>query len=161
MADSAYNPLLGHGPINQCERCWAMDQAMPTEAQLKLLVSQDLGAEDLVFHPKAMNQDQAVAAEILTAALSRYVRHFGVHLAGARMNAAIRWLRVEAKIHAVHSRILEARQDINRRAELCRMFADGGSALDMDERLAAILAEPTPDYPGKAEDDAWLAEGRR
>jgi hypothetical protein len=149
MADTAYNPLLGHGPMHQCERCWAIDQAMPTEAQLKLLVSQDLGAEDLSFHPKAMNQDQAVAAELMTAVLARYVRAFGVHLAGARLNAALSWLRVEAKIHAVHGRILEARRDINARARERYDVGDtaGGQA---------IQNEPTPDYPGKEQDDAYL-----
>lgn len=137
----------------QCQRCKAIDDAVPTEAQLLLLVSGDLNPEDLEFHPVAMNQSQAVAAEMLTASLSRYVKAFGVETSGARLQAALSWLRIEARIHRIQERRREARKDINARARAA--WQSGGEAA-----ARAIEAEPTPDYPGKARDDAWLAGGR-
>lgn len=136
-----------------CPRCKAIDDAMPTEAQLLLLVSGDLNPEDLEFHPKPMNQAQAVASELVASSLAKFVKAYGVETAGARLQAALSWLRIEARIHRISERRREARKDINARARAA--WQSGGEAA-----ARAIEAEPTPDYPGKARDDAWLAGGR-
>jgi hypothetical protein len=157
MADTA--TLIGRPPPQPaCVRCHAHDQAVPLEAQLHILASEDLQLAELTFRPRPMNLKQAVAAEVLTSALWKFVDAFGLDTAGARMACMVDVLRHQAKYSLVSRRILEARADINRRALEAELFYDGGSALDVEERIAAILTEPTPDYPGKAKDDAWMRE---
>lgn len=146
MADSERLP-------HSCERCKSIDDAVPTEAQLELLVSSDLNIEDLAFVPRAMSTEQAVASALLASALSKFARAYGVEVTGARLQSALGWLRVESRIFRIHNRIQEARADINARARAA--WERGGEAAARE-----IEAEPTPDYPGKDRDDAWLAGGR-
>ena len=138
----------------RCLECWAREQAVPPEAQLRVLVNEDWIAEAGAFVPRSMTQDQAVAAEMLTAALGRFVGAFGVDLTGARLAALVGVLRAQAKRQKIMGRILAARSSINARAQAAWSRGD-------TDAMRAIEAEPTPDYPGKARDDAWLHEDQQ
>lgn len=135
----------------RCLTCWSREQAAPPEAQLRMLTHEDWCAEVGAFLPRAMNQNQAVASEMLTTALARFVHVYGVDIAAPRIATALIVLRLEAKRQKINSRILAAREPINARARAA--WQRGGEAA-----ARAIEAEPTPDYPGKASDDAWLRE---
>lgn len=146
MADGLHTP--GHV---QCLTCWAREQAVPPEAQLRVLVHEDWVAEAGAFVPRAMTQEQGVAAELLTMALGRFVAAYGVDLAAPRVASILMVLRLQAKRQKIMGRILAARASINARARVA--WQRGGEAA-----ARAIEAEPTPDYPGKAQDDAWLKD---
>lgn len=142
----------GHTPSHvQCLECWVREQAAPPEAQMRILAREDWLSETAAFIPRAMNQDQAVAAEMLTAALTRYVRAFGVSMAAPRIATMLMVLREQATRQMIMARILEARKAINARARACYARGDIGGAHEIE-------AEPTPDYPGKDRDDAWLSQ---
>ena len=143
MADGIYRPE----PV-RCPDCWAREQAAPPEAQLRILAQEDWLAEAAAFIPRTMTQDQAVAAEMLTVALGRFISAYGVGLAGARLAAMLGVLRVQAKRQKITGRILAARASINARAR----------ATWKHDEIEVIEAEPTPDYQGKARDDAWLRD---
>jgi hypothetical protein len=138
-------------PQTRCLHCLAREQAMPPEAQLRVLVHEDWVAEVGAFEPRAMTQDQAVAAEMLTTALNRFISVYGVDIAAPRIASTLGVLRLQAKRQMITNRILAARASTNRRA---RAAWERGDTVAM----RAIEAEPTPDYPGKARDDAWLQE---
>lgn len=140
-------------PAPVCLRCQAIDAAIPTEAQLRILATEDWDPKILTFMPRAMTQEQAVASEMLTSALARFVHAYGPEIAGARLSAVLDSLRVQIIRHRITLRILKAREPINKRA---RAQYERGDY----EAAQAIEAEPTPDYPGKAKDDAWLSHGR-
>lgn len=144
MADSAN--------IAICIRCRTHDACVPVEEQLRALATEDWSPADEAFHPRAMNQEQAVAAEMLTAALGRYVKAFGLELAGARLGAMLATLRVQSRTSRVMARILEAREPINLRAR--EQYERGDIAA-----AQAIEAEQTPEYPGRDRDMLWLAYG--
>ncbi len=146
MADGLHQPAHV-----RCLECWAREQAMPHEAQLRVLANEDWIAEAGAFVPRAMTQDQAVSSEMLTAALGRFIGAYGVDLAGARLAAMLGVLRAQAKRQKIMARILAAREPINARAR--QAWGRGDT-----DAMRAIEAEPTPDYPGKARDDAWLRE---
>jgi len=148
MADGLHTP-----EHVRCLACWAREQAAPLEAQLRILTHEDWEAETAAFVPRAMTQDQAVAAEMLTAALGRFIRAFGVNMAAPRIASMLMVLRHQAKWQKITSRILAARASINRRARAAWERGD-------TDAMRAIQDEPTPDYPGKARDDAWLREGQ-
>lgn len=137
----------------ECLDCKAREQAIPPDAALRILISEDWDSEKLAFEPRAMNQDQAVAVALFANAVGHFWRAFGVETTGARLNALILVLRERARIMRIHNRILEARADINARARAAWELGDTTA-------MRAIEAEPTPDYPGKARDDAYLAEAR-
>lgn len=136
-----------------CQRCQAMDAAVPTEAQLRILATEDWDPKTLAFIPRSMTQEQAVAAELYVAAIGRFTRAFGVETAGARLSATLDSLRVQALRMRITLRTLDARAEINARARAAWESGDTGA-------MRAIEAEPTPDYPGKDRDDAWLQGGR-
>ncbi len=146
MADGLHTP--GHV---RCITCWVREQSIPTEAQLRILVREDWLAETAAFIPRAMTRDQGVAAELLTMALERFVDAYGVDIAAPRIASILMVLRLQAKRQKVMARILTARAEINQRAR--QAWQRGGEAA-----ARAIEAEPTPDYPGKARDDAWLKD---
>lgn len=146
MADGSQHPP-------HCVRCQAQEACIPTEAQLKIFMTEDWSPETLAFMPRPMNQEQAVAAEMLTAALARYWRAFGVEVTGSRLNSFLLVLRDLAKRMRITRRRLDAREDINARA---RAAWDRGDT----DAMRAIEAEPTPDYPQKAADERWLEESR-
>lgn len=148
MADSLRAPT--HAP---CPDCWAREQSPPPEALIHATMREDWAPEEMAFLPRPMTQDQAVAAELMTAAIGRYWKAFGVELTGARLNALLIVLRERARATRINARILKARSDINARAR--QAYGRGDT-----DAMRAIEAEPTPDYPGKAQDDAWLREGQ-
>jgi hypothetical protein len=86
---------------------------------------------------------------MMTAAIGRYWKAFGVDLTGARLNALLLVLRERAKATRINARILQARAGINARAR--QAFGRGDT-----DAMRAIEAEPTPDYPGKERDEAVL-----
>lgn len=132
-----------------CPRCVAQQTAMPREQQIRILTTEDWSPETLAFIPRPMNQEQAVAAELLTAAIGSYWRAFGIECLGARLNCLLLILRDQAKRMRINTRILKARADINARARACYQRGDIAAA-------HAIEAEPTPEYPGDARDAEWM-----
>lgn len=146
MADGLHTP--GHV---RCITCWVREQAVPPEGQLRILVREDWLAETAAFVPRVMTREQGVAAELLTMALDRFVDAYGVDVAAPRIASILMVLRLQAKRQKVMARILTARAEINQRAR--QAWQRGGEAA-----ARAIEAEPTPDYPGKARDDAWLKD---
>lgn len=140
----------GHSPDHvHCLECWSRRQMLPPEALARITMTEDWALEDMAFEPRPMTQEQAVAAELMTAAIGRYWKAFGVDLTGARLNALLLVLRERAKATRANARILQARAGINARAR--QAFGRGDT-----DAMRAIEAEPTPDYPGKARDDAAL-----
>lgn len=136
-------------PRAVCPRCRAHDDAMPSEALLRALVSEDWSPADGDFIPRPMNQRQAVAAELLTADLGRFIKAFGVETAGARLGAVLTVLRGQARRYRATQRTLEARADINARAR--KAWETGDVTL-----MRTIEDEPTPDYPGRERDERIL-----
>lgn len=142
----------GHTPRHvQCIACWVREQSAPPEAQLRVLVREDWLAETAAFVPRAMTREQGVAAELLTLGLRQFIEAFGVDIAAPRVAAVLMALRLQAKRQKIMARILAARADINRRAREAWERGDTNA-------MRAIEDEPTPEYPGKASDDAWLRE---
>jgi hypothetical protein len=140
----------GHSPDHVgCLECWARKQALPAEALARITMTEDWAPEDMAFEPRPMTQEQAVAAELMTAAIGRYWKAFGVDLTGARLNALLLVLRERAKATRANVRILQARAGINARAR--QAFGRGDT-----DAMRAVEAEPTPDYPGKERDEAVL-----
>jgi len=137
----------------KCPRCEAQRDAVPPEAALRIMASEDWSEEAQTFVVRSMNQEQAVAAEMLTVALHRYWTAFGTPVTGARLTSFIQAVRFCAKNSRVQERILEARAGIIAKARDYEMRGDREGA----ER---IYSQPTPDYPGKASDDAWLMRER-
>lgn len=146
MADGLHTPQHV-----RCLSCVAREHAIPAEAQLRILASEDWAADIGAFEPRAMTQQQAVASEMLTTALHRFAGVYGVDVAAPRIAAMLQVLRLEAKRLKIMGRILAAREGINQRAR--RAWERGDT-----DAMRAIEAEPTPDYPGKASDDAWLKQ---
>jgi hypothetical protein len=126
---------------------------MPLEHQIRIFTTEDWSAEVCDFIPRPMNQEQAVAAELLTSAIGCYWRVFGVECLGSRLKCLLLTLRHEAKRIRITARVLRARADINARARTCYERGDIAAA-------HAIEAEPTPDYPGDARDAEWLRAAR-
>lgn len=145
----------GHTPDHvACLECWTRQKSMPSEITARIFMTEDWSPEDMAFEPRPMTQEQAVAAELMTLAIGRYWKAFGVDLTGARLNALLQVLRERAKAARRDARILKARASINARARAAWNRGD-------TDAMRAIEAEPTPDYPGKARDDAWLGEDQR
>ena len=136
-----------------CPRCIAQQKAMPLDAQIRILTTEDWSPEILAFVPRPMNQEQAVAAELLTSAIGRYWRSFGVECLGARLNCLLMILRDQAKRMRITTRVLRARTDINARARACYERCDIAAANEIE-------AEPTPEYPGDARDAEWMRAAR-
>jgi len=132
-----------------CQRCKAFDDVVPVEAQLRILATEDWDPKTLAFVPRAMTQEQAVAAEVYITAIGRFTRAFGVETAGARLSVTLDTLRAQAVRMRITLRQLDARAEINARAREAWERGDIVAA-------RAIEAEPTPDYAGKARDDAWI-----
>lgn len=135
-----------------CPHCAAREACVPIEAKLRLLLTEDFAVEREDFTPRAMTQEQAVAAELMIAAVARYWKAFGVELTGARITALRNTLWLQAKQTRITARILAARSDINARARLAYELADY-------DRAHQIEAEPTPDYPERAADERFLGRG--
>jgi hypothetical protein len=133
----------------QCPRCRPQQLTQPSDLDLHILVSEGWSPETVAFVPLPMNQEQAVAAELLTSAIGRYWRAFGVECLGARLNCLLLILREQAKRMRTNMRILRARADINARARAAWQRGD-------TDAMQTIEAEPTPRYPGIDRDMDWL-----
>lgn len=140
-------------PSLSCSRCVAQQKAMPVEHQVRIFTTEDWSAEACAFIPRPMNQEQAVAAELLTSAIGRYWRSFGVECLGARLNCLLMILRDQAKRMRITARVLRARADINARARARYECGDHAAAHQIE-------AEPTPEYPGDASDSEWMRAAR-
>jgi len=140
---------LSHVHATDCPHCAAREACVPIEAKLRLLLTEDFNVEREDFTPRAMTQEQAVAAELMTAAIARYWKAFGVELAGTRITALRNTLYLQAKQTRIMARILAARESINARARLAYEVGDVA-------RAHQIEAEPTPDYPERAKDERFL-----
>jgi hypothetical protein len=136
-----------------CPRCSARQAALPLEAQIRILTTEDWDIEQMAFVPRPMSQEQAVSAELLTAAIGRYWHAFGVECTGARLKSLLLILRDRAKRMRITQRILEARSEINARARECYDRGD-------HEAAHAIEAEPTPPYEWQDRDNAWMEASR-
>ena len=136
-----------------CPRCMAQLKAMPLDAQVRIYTTEDWDAGAMAFIPRIMNQEQAVAAELLASAIGRYWRAYGTDCMGARLNSLLLILRDNAKRERVTRRILQARADINARARTEYERGDIAAAHEIE-------AEPTPDYPGDLRDEAWMRAAR-
>lgn len=134
--------------MTSCPDCRARSQAIPYDA-LRVMLTHNWHPEDLAFEARAMTQQQAVAAELLSHAIGAYWRAFGVDLLGARLNSTLMVLRDQAKRQRAVARILKAREEINARARECYERGD-------HETAHMIEGESTPDYPGKARDERYL-----
>ena len=100
----------GHSPDHvHCLECWSRRQMLPPENLARVTMTEDWSPEDMAFEPRPMTQEQAVAAELMTAAIGRYWKAFGVDLTGARLNALLLVLRERAKATRANARILQAR----------------------------------------------------
>ena len=148
MADTERLPLVG-----ACLRCKAMEAVLPPRELLLALTSADWSPADSAFLPRQNTLEQSVASELLVHAIGHYTRAYGVEVAGGRLRAILDDLRARARSLRISRRILDARADINARA---RMAWERGDT----DAMRAIEDEPTPDYPGKAQDDAWLSVGQ-
>lgn len=136
----------GHSPDHvHCLECWSRRQMLPPENVARVTMTEDWSPEDMAFEPRPMTQEQAVAAELMTAAIGRYWKAFGVDLTGARLNALLLILRERAKATRANARILQARADINARAR--QAFGRGDT-----DAMRAIEAEPTPDYSSRTQE---------
>ena len=136
-----------------CPRCRTQQAALPLEAQIRILTTEDWNVEDMAFIPRPMSQEQAVAAELLISAIGRYWHAFGVECTGARLKSLLLILRDRAKRMRITQRILDARADINARARECYDRGDHQAAY-------AIQTEPTPPYAWQDRDTAWLEASR-
>lgn len=136
-----------------CPRCTAQHKAMPLDAQVRILLVEDWSPDDMAFIPRAMNQEQAVAAELFITAVGRYWRAFGTDCMGGRLRSLLLILRDNAKRERITRRILQARADINAHARARYERGDTAGA-------HIIEAEPTPDYPGDVRDAAWMKAAR-
>jgi len=149
MADTE---TLAHVHATDCPHCAAREACVPIEAKLRLLLTEDFNVERGDFAPRTMNQEQAVAAELMTAAVARYWKAFGVELTGARITHLRNMLWLQAKQARITGRVLAARSAINARARLAYEVGD-------HDRAHQIEAEPTPDYEGRAADERFLGRG--
>lgn len=136
-----------------CPHCIAQHKAMPLDAQIRILTTEDFDPTAMAFIPRAMNQAQAVAAELLSSAIGRYWRAFGTDCMGARLNSLLLILRDNSKRRRITERQLRARSSIN---ALARERYEHGDIAAADE----IESEPTPAYPGDDQDAAWMEAAR-
>jgi hypothetical protein len=135
-----------------CHTCAEHAAAVPVEVQLKRLIAEDYDDAREMFAPVAVTAAQVAATEQLTAALFAYLKAFGYRNLGARLGLWAWFFRSEGKRRAIHGRILAARREIN--DEAARLAREGDDAA----ARAHQLTTPTPDYPGKDRDFAWLRE---
>lgn len=135
-----------------CPRCSAHDAAVPTEVQLRQLISEDEGLEGDAFVPRANTAQQAAALAAYAHALSLMIKAFGLEIAGARMRRSLAVVNSFAHLARVFRRIDEARAPVQ--AQIRARFERGEIGPSEANDLAA--AAPTPDYDGRERDEAWL-----
>jgi hypothetical protein len=135
-----------------CPRCKAHDVAVPTEVQLRQLISEDEGLESDAFVPLAGTTDQAVALAAFAHGLKLMISAFGIEIAGARLRRSLAVISSFARLARVFRRIDEARAPIE--AEVRARYDRGEIGPSQANEIAR--ATPTPEYDGRDIDDAWL-----
>jgi hypothetical protein len=138
---------------SRCPTCQAHRDATPPDAALKILLSDhfDAAAGAFAFHPVPRTPEQQVATQLLAEAIGRYVRAFGLGNAAPRIASVMELLRIQAKVYCIHERRIEARRAVVAEAQRRGDYASP----DVADPFARA---GTPEYPGRAEDDAWLTE---
>lgn len=135
-----------------CPRCAAHDAAVPTEVQLRQLISEDEGLESDAFVPRAATSDQVIALAAFAHGLKLMISAFGIEIAGARLRRSLAVVNSFARLGRVFRRVGEARASIE--AEVRARYDRGEIGAAQANEIAR--ATPTPDYDGRERDDAWL-----
>lgn len=137
---------------DSCPRCSAHDAAVPTEVQLRQLISEDEGLESDAFVPLAGTADQAIALAAFAHGLKLMISAFGIEIAGARLRRSLAVVNSFARLARVFRRVEEARAPIQ--AEVRARYDRGEIGPAQANEIAQAM--PTPDYEGRERDDAWL-----
>jgi hypothetical protein len=137
---------------DSCPRCAAHDAAVPTEVQLRQLISEDEGLESDAFVPLAGTADQAIALAAFAHGLKLMISAFGIEIAGARLRRSLAVVNSFARLARVFRRVEEARAPIQ--AEIRARYDRGEIGPAQANEIAQAM--PTPDYDGRERDDAWL-----
>lgn len=137
-----------------CPTCAAHQAAIPTEVQLRQLISEDEGLEMDAFVPLAGTGQQAAALAAYAHAVHLMVGAFGIEIAGARVRRTLAVVRSFAKLSRVFRRADAARAPLLDEIRARHQRGEIGAA----EANALAAEAPTPDYEGKARDEAWLRE---
>lgn len=135
-----------------CPRCSAHDAAVPTEVQLRQLISDDEGLESDAFVPLASTAEQAIALAAVAHGLKLMIGAFGIEIAGARLRRSLSVVNSFARLARVFRRVDEARAPVQ--AEIRARYDRGEIGPAQANEIAK--AAPTPDYDGRERDDAWL-----
>lgn len=104
---------------------------------------------DVFWLPECRTDEQRTARAALTLALHGYERAYGIDSTLQQLRMFIASAVVLTRKNAAMDRVQAARADINLEAHRARR--EGKEALARE-----IEAQPTPDYPGKADDDREL-----
>lgn len=153
MADRELTELCASfmGLRETCPRCASHDACVPTEIQLRQLMSED-GLEMEKFVPRANTGEQAAALAAYAHAVTLMLKAFGIEITGARVNRTWGELRVMAQLRRIMDRVDGARTPIE--AEI-RARHDRGE-VGPSEANAIARETSTPDYDGRERDEAWL-----
>lgn len=138
-------------PAQPCLRCVTHDALIPTEIQLRQLVS-DEGIEMEKFVPRAGTAEQTVALAAYSHALTLMLKAYGLEITGARVNRTWAMLRVFAQLRRIGDRVDAARVAIQ--ADIRARYDRG--EIGPAEANDIAQATPTPDYDGRDRDEAWL-----
>lgn len=136
---------------HECPRCKAIADAIPTEVQLRSILVDDFDYENECFIPREQTAKQSAAGAAFAYGLTLFIDAYGLELAGARISSSLNVLRLLAKTARIEGRRLAAREAL---ADARYLAGEVGSA----EAADFVTYGFTPDYPGKARDDAWLKE---
>lgn len=137
---------------HRCPRCSAHDAAVPTEVQLRQLISEDDGLEADAFVPIAGTPDQAIALAAFAHGLTLMISAFGLEIAGARLRRSLAVVNSFARLARVFRRVEQARAPVQ--ADIRARYDRGEIGPAMANEIARTA--PTPDYDGRDRDDAWL-----
>lgn len=136
---------------HECPRCKAIADAIPPEVQLRSVLVDDFHCENECFIPRAQTAKQSAAGAAFAYGLTMFIEAYGLEIAGARISSSLNVLRLLAKTARIEGRRLSARQAL---ADARYLAGEVGPA----EATDYVEHGATPDYPGKAKDDAWMRE---
>lgn len=125
----------------------AHQAAIPMETRLADLILGE-GSADF-WAPQCVTEEQTEATIALATAVREYERVFGLMNTVQQLRLLTATANTIGRKNAAQRRMLEARAAINARAAAARVDGD-------ERRAEEIEAEPTPDYPEKAEDEREL-----
>jgi hypothetical protein len=120
--------------------------AMPLDVKLAALITG--GAEDF-WLPQPDSDGQFVVVHDLGRAIAAFERAFGDEATVNQLAMCLTVAKLHKKRREIKARILKARDAINVEADA---IAEAGNHVVADK----CRAQPTPDYPERAADDAWL-----